>query len=166
MNLGCLMSVTTRELRHIRRTSLRRFSAVLALCALVIAQLLPGIAAASGTGEWVEICSESGVVLKQVELGGSDTPESDPQMPCPDCMACVFCAALDSAAVLSDPISAAAIAARTQRGTMGSQDAPTNPAQFWPDNRGPPRAEEQITSTGTRVLAKVSTLTIGGAPWL
>lgn len=67
--------------------TLRRSSALLAVVALLLQLLLPGIARAAN-GDWIEICSESGPVLIQVdaEPGSSDAV-------CPKCKDCVLCAA-------------------------------------------------------------------------
>lgn len=145
------------------RSLLRRLSAVFAVCALVFVQLLPGVAAATGTGEWVEICSESGIVLMQVDMGGDDAP--DPQGLCPDCAICAFCAALDTAGTLTESLAGAPCSDSLERGALASMTVPANPAQFWSANRGPPLAAEHIISTGALVLDKVSTQMIGGAPW-
>lgn len=156
-------------LNHRRHTGCRgllsRLSAVFALCALVMVQMLPGVAAAAGTGEWVEICSDSGVTLIQIEYDadGSGTPTQ--HGPCKDCANCAFCGGLGAVGLLSEPLSVRVGFSSLDSDVPESYRVAANPAQYWSANRGPPLVKEHDTSTGALVRAKVSTLVMGGAPW-
>lgn len=70
----------------------RRFTAWLAMLALVLAALLPTLAQAAVAGsdrsDWMQICSASGMVWIQIEPAAADTesaPVADMGMQCPWC---------------------------------------------------------------------------------
>ena len=142
-----------------------RLWAVLALCALVFVQMLPGVAVAAGAGEWVEICSDSGVVLIQVDFDANDDGTPAQHEPCPDCANCAFCGGLGVVGLLGDALTTKISFSYLESDVPVSLSVAANPAQYWSANRGPPLAKEQDNSTSALVLAKVSTLLMGGAPW-
>ena len=70
----------------------RRLTAWLAMLALVLAALAPALAqaavAGSDRGDWVQICSATGMVWVQADHAASDpenAPVADMGMPCPWC---------------------------------------------------------------------------------
>jgi len=167
MILVCLMPTQTQRRHQDWRSLQRRLSAALALCLMVFLQVAPGIAGAAAKGEWVEICSEFGVILKQVALNGDSLPEGENKndVPCPLCAACAFCAALESEGILPEQHQArAGIGGRCSRALRALQNVAANPAQFWPDNRGPPLGT-QHKQAHLRASPKASIQTVGGAFW-
>lgn len=144
---------------------MRQVAVFLAVCALVFAQAMPVMAAATGEGEWVEICSESGIVLQKLELDGDDVPDVPLSSSCPDCVICASCAALDAVGTSDDALLTGTGYDRLLKRVRASQHASENPARFWPENRGPPRTTEHSSDTGALVSVKVSTQMNGGAPW-
>ena len=138
-----------------------RLVAVLSVLCVISVQVSPVAASASGDGMWIEICSEFGVVMKQVDLSGDgETDES----PCPACAQCPFCAIWDADAVPT--VQGAAVQGFVLRcePALGSQTVIANPAQFWPDNRGPPTAEETARMP-VHDVAKAPFSNPGGVPW-
>jgi len=163
MNWVCQMSLFDQIRRLSGESVLRKLSTVLAVFALVIVQILPGIAAAGGTGEWVEICSESGVVVVQMDLNGDPIPTQHTS--CPDCINCAFCGAVGAADALNAFITLRFGVSPVEHVETVSQFVVANPAQFWRANRGPPLVAEDNNGTHALVLAKAITLANGGAPW-
>ncbi|MGH1414908.1 MAG: DUF2946 family protein [Pelagimonas sp.] len=72
----------------VRSVLLRRCMALVAVFALFLQLFAPNLAKAANL-EWIEICSEFGVTMVEVDL--SDGPDH-PGLPCPDCDACTVCA--------------------------------------------------------------------------
>ena len=163
MNWVFRMSLVNQMRQLSGESVLRRLLAVLAVLALVMVQVLPSIAAASGAGEWVEICSDSGVVVVQMDLGGDPAPKQ--HTTCPDCINCAFCGAVGPADVSADFVTVHFGFTPVEHDAIVTQFVMANPAQFWRANRGPPLVAETKNGTSALVLAKVSTLANGGAPW-
>ena len=138
-----------------------RLLAALTVVAMLILQAAPIAASASGNGMWIEICSEAGIVLKQVDMqdpGGTDDTS------CPACAQCPFCAVANPDAVFSgDAVTRTAFFV-TIKAVGEPQTFIANPAQFWPDNRGPPRAEKNMRSQG-HDPAKAFSVLSRGASW-
>lgn len=138
---------------------IRRLVAALSVAFVMLAQLTPAFAATGGDGDWMEICSEFGVVLKKVTM---DDDDSGTTPSCPDCETCLFCYSIET----TDPYilrSFDLVHLNDREPSLGAmQIVAPNPAQFWPDNRGPPLAKE---SDGPLPLGrfKVQTHGIGGA---
>lgn len=130
--------------------SFRRVSGACAGILLLLLQLIaPLMGQAATGGEWVEICSEFGAVEVLIASDGSpiEVPDS------PDCDTCTLCTSLT--VVPSAPPSEFAVFTIADRLNLGrsSDRIGDNPAQFWPDNRGPPRTKVSYTHTGLRALA-------------
>lgn len=140
-----------------------RFAAVVALCSLVFLQLFPLAASAAGNGEWIEICSDSGVVLVKVDLSG-ETEDSNSHGKCPDCAQCPFCALSGFEAVLAIQPAANHDSLKLGGTFVASQRVMFNAAQFWPDNRGPPLAGKKTRQKRTFDSAKASLYRNGDAP--
>jgi hypothetical protein len=141
----------------------RVLTGLLGALALVLQLLAPSFSSAS-EGEWIEICSEAGAIIVQVDLSGDADQPSPTGAPCPECADCVLCATCDVAAPGAVPV----IEARDLRvkpvQPVLQTSVPVNPAQLWPETRGPPLAPENRIE---RVVcaSMASTLTTGGAPW-
>lgn len=137
------------------------FTALLALCALVVVQVAPVAAAAYRHSAWVEICSENGIMLKQIDVSDENGSERDN---CPECAQCPFCAMPDFDTKIIVP-AAVKSGFATRQGAVGTAQANiANPAQFWPENRGPPLADETVRPRA-RDLAKAATFQVGDLPW-
>lgn len=145
--------------RLLRVGGARMLAGLVTVVALVLQLWAPAAAQASDS-TWVEICSEVGPVLIQMDL--SDEP-SDPG-PCPKCQDCALCAVADglSGNPMLKPVFAAHMAAVNP--VCPSQSVAPNPAQFWPDNRGPPVATQYIIERALRASI-ASNPNIGGALW-
>ncbi|WP_240482174.1 DUF2946 family protein [Ruegeria marisrubri] len=132
---------------------------VVGVLLLLLQSFLPTLASAD-EGEWMEICSEAGPVLVQVDL----EDDSDGTAPCPDCASCILCAASGPALMAAAPELARPEV--VQIGTLQGRDVykPYNPAQFWPDNRGPPCASQNRNERAPRA-STASTQVTGGALW-
>ncbi|WP_206198075.1 DUF2946 family protein [Shimia sediminis] len=69
----------------------------MAVLSLMFQLLAPSLASAS-QGDWIEICSEYGTILKQVDLSKGERPPASGHTECEDCTFCAF------AAPMSPPI--------------------------------------------------------------
>lgn len=149
---------------HPRFTSLhraRRAACVVLGVFLLTLQSFAPVFAAQGQGDWIEICAEAGAVWVQVDLDEGDGDAG----PCPDCARCALCAVTSAA-----PMPKLTNLTRfefVQFGTFPRFDAynSDNPAQFWPDTRGPPTAPEMTPERALRA-SMATTQNTGGAPWL
>jgi len=128
----------------------RRVSGACAGIVLLLLQLLaPIMGQAAAGGEWVEICSEYGAV--EVLIAPDGTPVDVPD--CPDCSTCTLCASLTVVPPVSAPEPAVSTIAVRLGTSRPSDRIAENPAQFWHDNRGPPRAKASHTQMGPHALA-------------
>ncbi|MBT3142496.1 hypothetical protein DS909_03555 [Phaeobacter gallaeciensis] len=128
----------------------------------VIFQLLFPVAAQASNSDWIEICAEQGPVMIQVDYSG-DEPEPVTG-PCPKCQACALCALAD----VTDPSILSRVDVQVAVGrddlSKAAQCLIVNPAQYWPDTRGPPVAPQNITERALRAsIALIQN--IGGALW-
>ncbi|MEX0367418.1 MAG: hypothetical protein AB3N22_15200 [Ruegeria sp.] len=143
--------------RHVRAP--RAAAGGLGILLLLLQLLSPALASAE-QGVWMEICSEAGAVWVQVdpEDGTTDTA------PCPKCAHCALCA-VTGAAPLPD-LPGIVRSGGVQIGTwhVRTMYKPDNPAQFWPDSRGPPPAPQDRTERAPRA-SMASIQVTGGAPW-
>jgi len=140
-------------------SGLIRLRALIGICALALQMLAPIAAHSANTGEWIVICGENGPELIQVQL--SDEAPS----PCPKCDECTFCQLMASTG-------------NTPSSALNSRDLPmikalhvhhggnvmANPAQFWHENRGPPRFQTTPISDGASRPSHAATLSQGGVP--
>jgi len=112
---------------------------------LVLPGVLPAAAQAAGDGTWIEICGTDGVELIRFDM--ADGAPSD--QPCPDCDDCLMCAVFAAGAL---PVASMRPAGPYDTPLVPAQYAseiPDNPARFWPDNRGPPRASGDVYPPAT-----------------
>jgi len=133
---------------------------VLAICTLVAQMLASAASHPALAGEWMVICSEDGPVLMQGDISGNDTT------PCPECEECQACNPASAAnAVLPGHSVSRFHLVRPVGPLLSAEVLSTNPAQFWPDNRDPPLANQINTSDRTHRLSCAATPNQGGAPW-
>jgi len=138
-----------------------RFASVLAMLALVVAQSAAFAAQAREGGVWIEICSEFGPVMAKVDLSGeADADESE----CPDCATCPFCALPDLEVFTAAEAAAKRVQAARVLAALGAQALIANPAQRWPDNRGPPFVQPRQRN-GMRDVAEAPVIRDQGGPW-
>ncbi len=142
---NCVSSLQTQGIATFRRMS----GACAGILLLLLQLLAPIMGQAATGGEWVEICSEYGAV--EVLIAPDGTPTEVPD--CPDCDSCTLCASLTVVSPTSPPESAVFTIVDRQGLSRPGDRIADNPAQFWPDNRGPPRAKISYTHTGLRALA-------------
>ena len=147
----------------------RVVTGLLGVLALAFQLLVPSFSSAaphysgqaSSDLEWIEICSEPGVTLVQVEAE-TGLPAQD--VPCPECGDCVFCAAAGPA---MQPGLGFAECGDVLCLTHWRADADIrviNPAQFWSHLRGPPLATQDIIVRAPR--ASMASIPVkGDAPW-
>jgi hypothetical protein len=124
----------------------RRLTAWLAMLAIALATLAPTLvqAAVSATdrGQWVQVCSVSGMVWIQADLAGFDGSLSAPEgSPAPDMgMQCPWCQ-LHSPAGGPPPASAPLLASAAHAAPLGHATAAPPPPSVWP--AAPARAPPQ-----------------------
>lgn len=105
------------------------------------------------------ICGADGPVEVRMTTDG----EID-EAPCPECGTCPSCLLLSTPFAL--PSGSAPFGLQFAAGpSQQSLDSPIseNPAQFWPENRGPP-LQTQVKS-GFACRASLSSAIHGGQPW-
>ena len=127
---------------------------------LLLLQLLSPALASADEGVWMEICSEAGAVYVQVDL----KEDAGDTAPCPECASCVLCAVTGTGP--QPVLPEMARPEFVQSGLVQARDVykPYNPAQFWPDTRGPPAAPETESERAPR--ASMATIQrSGGALW-
>lgn len=135
------------------RHALRLPGVVFGVLLLMMQVLAPAMAQASAGGEWVVICSELGPVEVRVSLDDG-SPVNDTG--CPECEACVLCVAGDQ--VITPQVSHVSlfVVATLSLDWAENSVQSVNPAQYWPDCRGPPLAKIILkTRTGHAPLASI-----------
>lgn len=126
-------------------------AASVGVMALILQLLVPTLARASG-GDWVEICSDLGVVMVQIDLNDID----DRPGTRPDCAECTLCtASVSSPPELDMPIGAAV--------SGMSMLVPTAPGirmhesrRLRPEARGPPDQNIELTSPVAFVIKELT----------
>lgn len=161
MPLSALERIAQAKDALLRPALLRALCGGLAIFALVFQLLFP-VAAQANNSDWIEICAEQGPVMIQVDYSG-DQPEPVTD-PCPKCQACALCALAD----VADPSTLSRVDMHVAVGrddlSKAAQCLIVNPAQYWPDTRGPPVAPRNITERALRASI-ASIQNIGGALW-
>ncbi|MDP5219115.1 hypothetical protein Q5Y75_17995 [Ruegeria sp. 2205SS24-7] len=140
----------------------RRLNSAFALLgiALFVLQLLAPSLVRAGGGEWIEICSDGAAVWIQIDEDGEER-ESEP---CPKCQNCMLCAVGSFAPLATVPGVSLTPAPASARLSVPAQCEHHNPAQFWPDNRGPPLESQNHMIRALRVVLDFTPVT-GGARW-
>jgi len=124
----------------------RALASAFGIMLLILQLLAPAVGQAAVGQQWVEICGESGAELVQLDLAG-EIP-ANPHAPCKICSDCVLCGAANTAATPSPTSFGLSRAMLRSVSYLHPQpDVAANAAQFWPDNRGPPRATPNIYQT-------------------
>ncbi|TDK44487.1 DUF2946 family protein [Antarcticimicrobium luteum] len=148
-----------------RRRDARPVAALLGVVALILQLLAPGLARASQT-DWMEICSEQGVVVVPMDIGGGqDRPQ--PATPGGSCDCCGFCVTCGGALAAIPPYPVSVATPHGLPRTAIRPEAQTDhatPRAVWPSPRGPPPAPENPTDRAP-VASKASILNKGGALW-
>jgi len=150
----------------------RAWGAALGIVLLMLQLVVPVMGSAAAGGDWIEICSEFGAVEIQMPPAGtvsgavpgvepgdgsSNTPE------CPDCATCALCA-LVTVAIDREAQTTRLDARALPAGRSPAEVAARNPAQFWPDSRGPPPGPAIPTARAPRA-ALASIADTGEPPW-
>lgn len=140
----------------------RRLNSAFAMLgvALIVLQLLAPSLVRAGGGEWIEICSDGAAVWIQIDEDGEER-ESEP---CPKCRNCTLCAVGSIAPLAAVPGVSLTSRPAKARFSVSAQCKYHNPAQFWPDNRGPPLETQDHMIRALRVALDFTPVT-GGAPW-
>lgn len=113
---------------------MRRFAGIMAVLSLMFQLLAPSLASAS-EGDWIEICSDYGTILKQVDLSDGERPPASGHAKCEDC---TFCAL---AAPMSPPTGPEFDLANASLGkaVRWAEHVPDGVQRHqWPESRGPP----------------------------
>ncbi|MDO6520366.1 hypothetical protein Q4578_02150 [Shimia thalassica] len=124
----------------------------------VLQMALPSLAHAA-KGEWIEICSEYGISMVQIEVDETGTPQENP---CPECEDCVCSAAADVSPFLNSAMGAAHWVALGAGAKAAPFDILSPNRKIRPETRGPPTAPNSITARAPRVF-KASFPSKGGA---
>ena len=133
---------------------------LLAVFALILQLLSPGLVRASD-GEWIEICSELGPVMMQIDFSADET---DQNKPCPKCETCTLCAAAIPAA---PGFGASAPANKDEPRTLTLIEWRTDlSGQRYqrPQSRGPPTATPDMTDRA-RYAPMAMSRKAGDTPW-
>lgn len=133
------------------------WSVVLGLM-LVVQLLLPNLTNAE-QGTWIEICSDEGAVWVEIQ---TETPTGDED--CPDCATCAFCNLVAAEAMPMPQTATLSPSKSTEVKSETRQCYALNPAQFWPENRGPP-ADPKNTTVPAAGASMASPQSNGAAPW-
>jgi|GEM_PF-3268126 len=148
-----------------RRCGACPVATILGIFALILQLLAPGLARAS-QADWMEICSDQGVVVVRMDFGDEQAPQS----PAPSggkCECCAFCPAHGGtgAAVPPNPVSLTLAYGAAHAATLPDVKADRAvPRAVWPSPRGPPSAPENMTDRAP-VASKASIPNKGGALW-
>ncbi|GAA6201311.1 DUF2946 family protein [Aquicoccus sp. SU-CL01552] len=148
-----------------RRCGACPVAAILGVFALILQLLAPGLARASQT-DWMEICSDQGVVVVPMNFGDDEAPQS-PRAPDGPCECCGFCLAYSgpAAAVPPNSVSLTLVHGVARAATLPeAQTDRAVPRAVWPSPRGPPSAPKNMTDRAP-VASDASTPNKGGALW-
>ena len=140
-------------------------AAILGIFALILQLLAPGLARASQT-DWMEICSEQGVVAVPMNFG-DEQPRQSPAPSGDECDCCAFCLTHCGTAAAVPPNPVSLILVHGAAHAVALPDAQTGravPRAVWPSPRGPPSAPENMTDRAP-VASEASILNKGGALW-
>ena len=130
---------SARSLRSIRPVS----GPVLGIFLLVLQFAAPLAGQAAG-GDWIEICSECGIIEVQVDFG--DSPNRTKQPGYPACTLCSFCAISTVAQATTQVSQAICFETKTLARKPGKGEFVTQySAHFWPVRRGPPAVKKTQT---------------------
>ncbi|MDA5093117.1 hypothetical protein O2N63_03360 [Aliiroseovarius sp. KMU-50] len=150
------------------RKSLRHSSHVmlsaLGILALVV-QIFSANVGLASTGSWIEICSEVGVSYVQLDADGNAIDQADNignDDTCIDCGDCDFCSTsmTGQAALLSNLMTDHALV--NDHALMKTQIDGFAFNRAWPETRGPPLVNNELTDRALRAFMVV-TLLNGGA---
>lgn len=123
---------------------------LVAILALVLQLLAPSLVSASN-GEWVEICSEYGVVLQQVDMSEDErSPGKGPA----DCLDCTFCALAAPMSPPTGPVFELTAQVARQAARLAEPVAMLGRDYAWPASRGPPvRSQLEFAERESRTSA-------------
>lgn len=158
-----------------RRCLLRAPGAVLGIFLLILQALMPIEGQAATNTVWIEICGDYGPVTIQVTADGNALAQPEANLPaeyqaystepstiqvpanspaqapthapdCPECDVCALCSIGDATMVSRASHFALYVTTDLSSCGHGSRHIVRNPAQFWPDSRGPPREKDIFTT--------------------
>lgn len=124
---------------RVRVNNMRCVVGFFAICALCLQMIAPRVASAN-TLEWMEICSEFGVAVVQVDMSDENM---DPDAPCPDCDNCAICALTLTGVVQSSSITLRHVSRFSDIGTKPETVEARALRYYWPNTRGPPSANSE-----------------------
>ena len=139
----------------------RAFASLVAVLSLVLQLVAPSLASAAN-GEWIEICSEYGIVLQQIELSDGDSSSDSGLADCQDCTFCAFAAPLSPSA---GPVFELTFASQGQAARLEAPQAAGALRYQWPESRGPPALKVISPAERNSRVSQAFTLTKGGALW-
>ncbi|WP_299351238.1 DUF2946 family protein [uncultured Shimia sp.] len=122
----------------LRKPLLRRFAGILAVLSLMFQMLAPSLASAS-QGDWIEICSEYGTVLKQIDLSNGERPPASEHIDCEDCTFCAFAAPMSPPIGPEFDLPDASLGMAVRWAELMSDGVER---YKWPESRGPPAAPQ------------------------
>lgn len=126
---------------------LRRFAGIMAVLSLMLQLLAPSLASASQS-DWIEICSEYGTFLKQVDLSDEASPPGKGHIDCEDC---TFCALVAPMSPPAGPVFDLADASKGKAVQWAELIFSDTRRQHWPESRGPPaRTQDNLAMRGSR----------------
>ena len=144
-----------------RRSCLRTFAGLMAVVFLMLQLLAPSLASAA-KGDWIEICSEYGITLAQVNLSDDNTAEDSKYSDCKDCTFCALAAPMSPPTGLEFELSAAF----ARQATGWAEPVAVLVQRYqWPESRGPPVRTQNNNAERNSCASLASTLQKGGEPW-
>lgn len=140
---------------------LRAFAGSVAIVFLMLQLLAPSLASAA-KGEWMEICSEFGITLMQVDTSDDTDAQNDGYSDCKDCTFCALAAPMSPPTGLEFELSRAF----ARQATRWAEPIDVLTLRYqWPESRGPPAwTQEKIVERNSRA-SEALTFQKGGALW-
>jgi len=141
------------------RCSRSSFGALIGVLALLM-QMLPALAS-SEEGTWIEICSDLGPVMMQIDGSGDNGGEPA----CPECEDCTLCATATPSTLANNHVLRTKSLTIRAAGFVVQTNTRELPRHLRPVTRGPPQGKEQRAAHLPR-LSPAATPLNGGAPWI
>ena len=144
-----------------RALCLRAFTGSVAIVFLMLQLLAPSLASAA-RGDWIEICSEYGITLMQVDLSDGESPSGNKHVDCENCTFCALAAPMSPPTGLEFELSATFV----RQAIRWAEPVDVLAQRYeWPESRGPPAWTQENNAERNSCASEASTLQKGGAPW-
>lgn len=141
----------------------RRAVSMVSVFFLILQLVAPSLANAAN-GEWIEICSEYGVEVLQIDLSQEDIGSSESRTDCKDCTFCAFSAPMEPPA---GPQYLLTVSEPQQLDRWVEFQHILADRHIWPESRGPPTQKNHSNNTERDFPVSLAlTPNKGGALWI